>query len=98
MSKRSKYQIFLSWLKTTLPTFVGLTAIILLLLVCLKIFQVPSFVIGNDRFWLLRWQYEQNKTNSIAFNPLTLFFIASAIGIVGVYLKPYFQQKTRKTR
>jgi hypothetical protein len=98
MTSQKNYRLFLAWLKITLPTFVGLSAIILLLLVLFTIIQIPSFVIGNDTFWLLRWRYEKNDNFSIAFNPFLLFGIASMIGFVGIYLKRDFLHDSKKRR
>ncbi|MBD2440930.1 hypothetical protein [Nostoc sp. FACHB-110] len=98
MSGQKIYRLFLAWLKITLPTFVGLSAIIVLLLVLFTILQVPSFVLGNDTFWLLRWRYEQNANFAIAFNPFLLFGIASIIGFIGMYLKRYSYPHSKRRR
>ena len=87
MSVPNKYQIFSLWLKITFFVFLLLSVIIFLLLVLFTILQVPSFVVGNDTFWLLRWQYQPRAKFVIAFNPLSLFFIAAVIGCVGALLK-----------
>lgn len=98
MLNQKIFKIFWSWLKITLPTFVGLSTIILLMLVLFTIFRVPSLIIGNDSFWLLRWQHDQNSNYSISFNPFFLFYIASAIGLVGLCWKYYYQNYSRKKR
>lgn len=98
MQAQKIYQIFWSWLKITLPIFLGLSAIIVLLLVLLTILQVPSFIIGNHNFWLLRWRYEQDANFSIAFNPLYLFCIASIMALAKLYFKHYFQQRRKRRR
>ncbi|MBD2254352.1 hypothetical protein [Nostoc parmelioides] len=91
MSTEKIYRLFRLWCKITLSTFVGLNALALLLLVLLSVLRVPSFNIGNDALWLLRWQYEQSTGFVIVFNPLILLAIAAVIGFVGVYLR----QKSR---
>lgn len=51
--------IFLKeWLKITQLTFLILSLITVLMLVLFTIIKVPSFVIGNDVFWILRRQDE----------------------------------------
>ncbi|MBW4619356.1 MAG: hypothetical protein KME17_08355 [Cyanosarcina radialis HA8281-LM2] len=55
---------------------IGLPAIFLLL-------QVPSFAIGNDPFWLLRWSYT-DRGSGIEFNVLLLLAIAIIIGLLGL--------------
>jgi hypothetical protein len=86
------YQIFWLWVKITLFAFLLLSAVTVFLLVFLTILQVPSFVVGNDTVWLLRWQYQPDAKFAISFNPLSFFFISAVIGFLGVLMK----QKKRK--
>ncbi|MBG1239893.1 hypothetical protein [Nostoc sp. NZL] len=98
MSKQKPYTIFWFWLKVTLSVFFFLSAMNLLLLVLFSFLRVPSFVIGNDTFWLLRWQYEPGASFVIAFNPLVLISIAAVIGFIGIWWKQKPKQHRRKTR
>ncbi|WP_193198971.1 hypothetical protein [Nostoc sp. MG11] len=97
MSVQKSHTIFWSWLKITLSAFLLLSAIAFLLLILFTILKVPSFVIGNDTFWLLRWRYEADASYVIAFNPWFLLTIAAAIGFLGLWLKKPKRHR-RKTR
>lgn len=79
-----EYQLFWFRLKITLFVFLLLSVVSLLLLALFAILQIPSFAIGNDTFWLLRWQYQRAAKFAIIFNPLSLFLIASLIASVRV--------------
>ncbi|MBD6615614.1 hypothetical protein FNW02_07140 [Komarekiella sp. 'clone 1'] len=98
MPVQKYHTLFWFWLKITLSAFLLLSAIALLLLVLFTILKVPSFVIGNDTFWLLRWRYEPDASYIIAFNPLFLLIIAAAIGFIGLWLKQKPKRHRRKTR
>ncbi|WP_414754317.1 hypothetical protein [Anabaena sp. CCY 9910] len=95
MSTEKTYKLFWLWFKITLSTFLGLNALALLLLVLLSVLRVPSFNIGNEPLWLLRWQYEQSTSFVIVFNPWILLTIAAVIGFVGVYLRRNSKQHRR---
>lgn len=58
-----KYQTFWLWLKITLYY----------LYVLLTILQLPSFAIGNDTFWLLRWQYQPGLNLQLPLIPYLYF-------------------------
>ncbi|MBW4687675.1 MAG: hypothetical protein KME40_21820 [Komarekiella atlantica HA4396-MV6] len=98
MSAQKLYAIFWFWLKITLSAFLLLSAIALLLLVLFTILKVPSLMIGNDTFWLLRWRYEPDASYVIAFNPLFLLIVAAAIGFIGLWLKQKPRRHRRRTR
>jgi hypothetical protein len=60
---------------------------VLILLPILTFLRVPSFVIGNNAIWFVRWQYTPEGF-SIMFNPISLLAIASLIGLIGLWLSP----------
>lgn len=95
MSTKKISKLFWLWFKITLSTFLGLNAIALLLPLLFIIFRVPSFVLGNDKLWLLRWQYQQSTNFLIVFNPFILLTIAAVIGFVSVYMRQKPQQHRR---
>ncbi len=74
------------WIKITLGAFLLLMAAVLILLPILTFLRVPSFVIGNDAIWFLRWQYAPGGF-SIAFNPISFLAIASVIGLIKLALR-----------
>jgi len=55
--------------------FAGLPAIFV-------VANVPSFVLGNESLWLLRWRNVQGGT-SIEFHVPTVVAIALGVGLVG---------------
>ncbi|MFB2979282.1 hypothetical protein [Microseira sp. BLCC-F43] len=73
------------WIKITLGAFLLLMAAVLILLPILTFLRVPSFVIGNEAIWFLRWQYTPGGF-SIAFNPISLLAFASLIGLIGLWI------------
>lgn len=81
------------WFKITLLAFLLLWAVILLLLVLFTILRVPSFIIGNEILWLLRWQYEPGIRFAVQFNFVTVFFLAAVIGFIGLWLTPRRRQR-----
>ncbi|NDJ22253.1 hypothetical protein GS682_11535 [Nostoc sp. B(2019)] len=97
MPAHKSHTIFWFCLKTTLSAFLLLSAIALLLLALFTILKVPSFVIGNDTLWLLRWRYEPDASYVIAFNSWFLFAIAAVVGFIGLWLKKPKRHR-RKTR
>lgn len=76
----------IAWLRLSVVTFLGLVAINLGLPALLLLLQVPSFVIGGDRLWLLQWQNDETGS-SIQFNLLSLCVIAIALSIVMILIK-----------
>ena len=81
------------WLKITLLVFLLLCTVILLLLILFTIFQVPSFIIGNQTIWLLCWQYQPGTRFAVKFNSVAVFFIAAVIGLIGLWLTPKRRQR-----
>lgn len=81
------------WLKITLLAFWLLCTVILLLLVLFTILRVPSFIIGNQTIWLLRWQYQPGTRFAVQFNPVTVFIIATVIGLIGLWLTSKGRQR-----
>ncbi|MCU0545466.1 MAG: hypothetical protein MUE44_25405 [Oscillatoriaceae cyanobacterium Prado104] len=75
------------WIKITLGSLLLLLAAILILLPILTFWRVPSFCIGNDALWFACWQYAPQGF-FIKFNPISLFAIASFIGLLGIGILP----------
>lgn len=48
--------------------------------------RVPSFAIGDDPFWLLRWR-NTTADSGIQLNIMLLFIIAIAVGWIGLVAK-----------
>jgi hypothetical protein len=79
---------------TNLKIFLSLSlgAFLLLLLInialpaLLLLLQVPSFAIGNESFWLLRWNNTADGFG-IQFNVLPLLVVAILVGLVGLLVK-----------
>lgn len=77
-----------------LKTFLGLTVGIFLLLLLIHIalpavfllFRVPSFAIGADPIWLMRWS-NTARGFGIQFNLLLLIAIALLIGFIRFWLR-----------
>lgn len=67
-------------------TFLLLLLINLALPAFFLLLRVPSFVIGNDQFWLLRWQ-NTSKDSGIEFNIFLLLIIAIAVGLIGFLMQ-----------
>lgn len=87
MNTKKIYIFLQAWFKITLFAFLFLSLITVLMLVLFTITRVPSFVIGNDNFWILRWQYEPSIKFAIQFNPVSVLIIAAIIGFIGLWLK-----------
>lgn len=79
-----------SRLKTVLILSVGTFLILLLINIALPavflILRVPSFTIGTDPFWRIRWS-NTTEGSSIQFNLLPLIAIAIIVGLVGFIVK-----------
>ena len=75
-----------TWLRLSLATFLGLIAINLGLSALFLLLQIPSFAIGNDALWILRWKNDATGSG-IQFNLLLLFIIAIAVGLIAVLIK-----------
>lgn len=79
---------------TKLKTFFSLSVstFLLLLLVYLALpalfllLRIPSFTIGSEPFWLLRWN-NTTDGSGIQFNLLPLIAIALLVGLVGLFIK-----------
>jgi hypothetical protein len=87
MSVPKKYRFLWLWLKKTLFIFLLLSVIGLLLFVLLAILRIPSFSIGNDTFWLLRWEYQPDAKFIISFNLFLSLIIAAIIAFFRIFLK-----------
>jgi hypothetical protein len=80
-------------ISATLKIFLGLSlgTFLLLLLInislpaLLSLLRVPSFAIGHDGFWLLRWR-NTDQGSGILFNVLPLLAIAIIVGLVGLII------------
>ncbi|PMB41943.1 hypothetical protein CEN40_18930 [Fischerella thermalis CCMEE 5205] len=57
-----------------------------LLMPIFQIFQVPSFVLGTDSFWMMRWQNNEQGVR-IGLNLLSVLAIAAFCGLVGILVK-----------
>ncbi len=86
----------LSWLKFTLSVFFILMISGLILLPVFTFLRVPSFVLGNDTIWLLRWQYSPEASFAITFNPGIVLAIASVIGVLKMIYNS--RHKRRQTK
>lgn len=77
-------------LKTFLALSVGTFLLLLLINIALPglflLFQVPSFAIGSEQFWLLRWQNDANESR-IQFNLLPILTIAILVALIGAFMK-----------
>lgn len=93
MSVKELQNFFWQWLEITLLAFLLLCTVILLLLVLFTILRVPSFIIGNETLWLLHWQYQPGTRFAVKFNPVAVFFIATVIGLIGLWLTSKRRQK-----
>jgi hypothetical protein len=71
------------FLRLSLGAFVLLLLINIGLPALFLLVQVPSFAIGTDPFWLLRWS-NTDRGSGIQFNVLLLLAIAIIIGLVGL--------------
>jgi hypothetical protein len=75
-----KLQAFLS---LSIGTFLLLFLIQIALPAVFLLLQVPSFALGSDPFWLIRWNNTASGSG-IQFNVLFLVAIALLAGSVGV--------------
>lgn len=59
-----------------------------LLIPILKILAVPSFIIGNNYFWILRWE---NTTAgfSLGFNWISILLMVLTLVIIGLLVKMF---------
>jgi hypothetical protein len=58
----------------------------ILLMPIFQILQVPSFVLGTDSFWIMRWQNNEQGVR-IGLNLLSVLAIAAFFGLVGILVK-----------
>lgn len=72
---------FITALKLGIVTFLGLLTIYLGLPALLLLLRVPSFVLGNESVWILRWQNDATRSG-IEFNLLPLIIVAIAVGFI----------------
>lgn len=86
MSSDRIRHLFWRWLKTTFLSFLVIISALLLLVLFLLVFRVPSFEIGQTDFWLLRWQNPPGVPFSLTWNLAPLFAIAAVIGFIRVLL------------
>jgi signal transduction histidine kinase len=97
LSRKSRViSAFLSWLKVTLLVFLILMMSGLILLPVFTFLRVPSFVLGNDTIWLLRWQYSPEASFAITFNPGILLAIASVIGVLRMIYNSRHKRRQQK--
>jgi hypothetical protein len=81
------------WGNTTLIVLMVFLVSSFLLPLIFNILQVPSFVLGTDAFWLIRWQ--NNVTGfGLTFNLVSLLLIAAGIGIFGVLEQAFSRSKS----
>ncbi|MBD2307726.1 DUF3267 domain-containing protein [Chroococcidiopsis sp. FACHB-1243] len=73
-------------LNLTLTVVALLVLVSFFLPVVFDIIGVPSFFIGTEGFWLLRWE-SSPRGFSLAFNPWLWLAIAVLFGLVGVLVK-----------
>ena len=81
--QRSK---FIAALKLGIVTFLGLLAIYLGLPALLLLLGVPSFALGNESVWILRWQNDATGSG-IEFNLLPFTLVAIAVSSIGYALQ-----------
>jgi hypothetical protein len=74
------------WGNITLTFLMVLFLASFLLMPIFQILQVPSFVLGTDTFWIMRWQ-NNAQGFGIAFNLLSILAIAAFLGLVGILVK-----------
>ena len=77
-----------TWLRWSLATFLSLIIIHLGLPALFLVLQVPSFMIGNDTWWLLEWKNTASESG-IRFNLMPLFALAIGVGLVGLLVKSH---------
>ncbi|MDM9385505.1 DUF3267 domain-containing protein [Chlorogloeopsis sp. ULAP01] len=58
-----------------------------------NILQVPSFMLGTDAFWLIRWQNDATGFG-LTFNLVSLLLIAAGIGILGILVQVFFRSQS----
>lgn len=80
------------WVRLTLVTFVLLIVIHLALPALLLLLQIPSFFLGNETLWIVRWENTSSRTG-IEFNMMALLAIALVVGGLGVLLR--FKKRSR---
>lgn len=73
-------------LNLTLTVVALLVLVSFFLPVLFDILRVPSFFVGTESLWLLRWQ-NSARGFSLAFNPWLWLAIAVLLGLVGVLVK-----------
>ncbi|NJM73444.1 MAG: DUF3267 domain-containing protein [Scytonema sp. RU_4_4] len=74
------------WVNATLIVLMVLFLGSFLLVPIFQILQVPSFVLGTDTFWIMRWQ-NNAQGFGIGFNLLSVLAIAAFFGLVGILVK-----------
>ncbi|NJK54235.1 MAG: hypothetical protein HC936_18300 [Leptolyngbyaceae cyanobacterium SU_3_3] len=77
-------------LKTFLRLSVGTFLLLLLIKIALPamflLLRVPSFEIGTEPFWLIRWN-NTTDGSGVQFNVLPLIAIAILTGLLGLLIK-----------
>ncbi|RUR73240.1 DUF3267 domain-containing protein [Chlorogloeopsis fritschii PCC 9212] len=81
------------WGNTTLIVLMVFLVGSFLLPLIFNILQVPSFVLGTDAFWLIRWQNDATGFG-LTFNLVSLLLIAAGIGILGVLVQVFSRSKS----
>lgn len=85
-ANKTSHSIFWSWFNITLAILVGLITVIFFLPLLFLILQVPSFVVGTDALWILRWE-SSSEGFGIGVNPFSVLAIAVGIGLVGFLIQ-----------
>lgn len=74
-----------TFLSLSVSTFLVLLLLNLALPALLLLLQLPSFTIGSEPFWLLRWNNTADASG-VQFNLLPLIAIALLVGLVGLFI------------
>lgn len=83
---KRQQSLLIQWLRCSLVTCLGFTAIYLCLPAIFLLLRLPSFALGNGAFWLLRWQNDATGSG-LQFNLVPLFILAILIGFVTVLIR-----------
>ncbi|MEC4814932.1 MAG: DUF3267 domain-containing protein [Scytonema sp. PMC 1069.18] len=80
------------WVSTTLLFLIVVPISSLLLTIIFDVLRVPSFILGTEDFWILRWQ-NNDQGFGIVFHLPSILAIAATIGLVGILLKVLHTKK-----
>lgn len=84
-----------TWLSLSAIAFVVEVAVFLALPALFLAGRVPSFAIGKDPLWVLRWQNDASGS-SIQFNLTFLLAVAVVIGLIGLWVKATSKHRSNK--